>query len=166
MKYFIRAVKYFFYFFILLAIIMAILVLIKAVPGNINEMFNKGYKSVWEIAIFFAVISAVYPIFSYVKKKAYAPGEFDTIHQKTIDYMSGRGYKLETEEGEDMTFRLKPFFYRLTRMFEDRLTFKKIDDGFEIEGPNKDTVRIIRGLEYALRSNDNDGDTNRDIANE
>jgi hypothetical protein len=53
-------------------------------------------------------------------------------------------------------------------MFEDRLTFKKIDDGFEIEGPNKDTVRIIRGLEYALHSNDKDenGNTDRDIANE
>ena len=46
MKYFIRAVKYFFYFTILFVIIMAALVFIGVVKADVSLMFRDGYKSI------------------------------------------------------------------------------------------------------------------------
>ena len=44
MKYFIRAVKYFFYFTILFVVIMAALVFIGVVKADVSLMFRDGYK--------------------------------------------------------------------------------------------------------------------------
>ena len=43
MKYFIRSVKYFFYFAILTTLIILALVLIGAVEGSIDSIFEDGY---------------------------------------------------------------------------------------------------------------------------
>ena len=56
MKYFIRAVKYFFYFTILFVIIMAALVFIGVVKADVSLMFRDGYKSLWQIALLFAFV--------------------------------------------------------------------------------------------------------------
>ena len=158
MKYTIRAIKYFIYYFILLAVIMCILILIKAVPSHIEDMFRNGYKSVGQIAILFAAISAIQPKFSYVKRNANIGGAYGEIRQGLIDYMAEKGYVLETENGENMTFRVKSFVYKFLRMFEDRLTFTRAFGGFEIEGSNRDMTRILRGLEYKFRKENNDTD--------
>ena len=52
MKYFIRAVKYFFYFTILFVVIMAALVFIGVVKADVSLMFRDGYKSLWQIACY------------------------------------------------------------------------------------------------------------------
>ena len=46
MKYFVRAVKYFIYFSLLTTLIVGALVLIGAVEGNINAIFEDGYDSI------------------------------------------------------------------------------------------------------------------------
>jgi hypothetical protein len=158
MKYFVRALKYFVYYFILLAVIMGILVLIKAVPSDVNEMFKNGYKSLWQIAGLFAIVSAIQPKFGYVTRTANIPGEYNEIRQGIIDFMQDHGYYLETENGENMTYRQKSFVNKIFRMFEDRLTFTRDLGGFTIEGSNRDMVRIIRGLEYKLRKENDDTD--------
>ena len=53
MKYIVRAIKYFFYFSILCAAMVTVLALIGAVEGNIDSIFQEGYRSVGKIAIFF-----------------------------------------------------------------------------------------------------------------
>ena len=69
MKYLIRAVKYFFYFAILTTVIVTALVMIGAVEGGIENIFEDGYNSLYKIAIFFAIVAAVYPKFGFVTSR-------------------------------------------------------------------------------------------------
>lgn len=151
LKYIVRAVKYFFYFTILLIIIMTVLVLAHVLDGNISTMFRNGYDSLWQIALMFAAISSVYPIFGFVKKEALIPGEYAEVRDGVVKYMEDKGYRLEKEEGENLTFRNRSFLNRLSRMLEDRITLTRTLGGFEVEGLRKDTIRIIYGLENAMR---------------
>ena len=59
MKYFIRSVKYFFYFAFLTTAIILALVFIGAVEGNIDTIFVGGYSAIWKIAVFFAAVAVV-----------------------------------------------------------------------------------------------------------
>lgn len=152
LKYIVRAIKYFFYFSFIMIIIMSVLVLAHVVDGNIETMFRDGYNSLWEIGLMFAAVSAIYPMFGFVKKSTAIPGEFSEIRPTIVKYMESKGYKLEREEGENMTFRNRMFLNKLSRMYEDRITFTRELGGFSIEGLRKDTIRIIYGLENAFRS--------------
>ena len=62
--------------------------------------------------------------------------------------MAGRGYRVEKEEGENLSFRLKSPLQRFLKLFfEDRITFTRDRAGFYVEGRTKDVVRIVSGLE-------------------
>lgn len=152
MKYFIRAVKYFFYFSIIVTIIMAALVFFKVIDSNIELMFRNGYDSLWHIALMFAVISAFYPMLGFMKKEALIPGEYKDIRPAIVEYMQEKGYALETENGENLNFRLRNGINRLSRMYEDRISFIRNFSGFQVEGLRKDVVRIVYGLEYKFRN--------------
>ena len=154
MKYFVRAVKYFFYFTILLVVIMAALVLIGVVKADIGLMFRDGYKSLWQIAALFALVSAFYPRFGFIRRSAMLKGEYSDLRGGIVDYMEARGYRLESEDGENMTFRLRSRFSALFKMFEDRITMTRELGGFEVEGLTKEVVRIVGGLEYKFRAPD------------
>ena len=67
-----------------------------------------------------------------------------------------RCYRLESENGESMTFRLRSRFSALFKMFEDRITMTRELGGFEVEGLTKEVVRIVGGLEYKFRAPDED----------
>lgn len=152
MKYFIRAVKYFLYFSIIVTIIMAALVLFKVIDADIELMFRNGYDSLWQIALMFAAVSAFYPMLGFMKKDALIPGEYKDIRQTVVEHMQEKGYSLETENGEDLTFRLRNGINRLSRMYEDRISFTRNFSGFQVEGLRKDVVRIVYGLEYKFRN--------------
>ncbi len=151
LKYIIRAIKYFFYFSLLLAVLLTILVLAHIVDGNIESMFRDGYKSLAQIGIMFGCVSAVYPVFGFIRKGTVIPGEHGDIRNGIIDFMEGRGYRLESEDGENMTFRSRALFHRLSRMLEDRITFTRELGGYQVEGLRKDVVRLIYGLEHKFR---------------
>jgi len=153
-RYIIRAIKYFFYFCILLTIVMAILVTIGATEANLATMFKNGYDSFWQIGLFFAFMSALYPKFGYTKRQAIVPGELSEIKADVIKVMSDRGYLPESENGEVMTFRFKSTLTRVMRMFEDRVTLTKEQLGFTVEGPTKDITRVVSALEYKFRYNE------------
>lgn len=154
LKYIVRAIKYFFYFSILLIVILAILVFAHIIDGNIETMFRNGYDSLWQIAIMFACVSAIYPIFGFMKKSTSIPGEYSDIRGKVVEYMENHGYKLESEEGENLTFRRRSILNKLTRMYEDRITLTRELGGFQVEGLRKDAIRVIFGLEHAFRNDE------------
>lgn len=151
MKYLVRAIKYFFYFSFLFVVIMAALVFIGAVKADVSLMFRDGYKSLWQIALLFAFVSAFYPKFGFIKRSAVITGEYSDIRGGIIEYMEARGYRLESEDGENLTFRLRSKFSALFKMFEDRISLTREPGGFEVEGLTKEVVRIVGGLEYKFR---------------
>lgn len=156
MKYLVRSLKYFIWFALVLAIIMVIMALLGMVEFNLEAMFRDGMKSVWQIVILFAVVALVYPLTGFRKFDVIIPGEFAEIKDKFIRVMESKGYVLETQEGEDMTFRLRSMGMRAVKMFEDRITFTRTPTGFEAEGLRKIVVRIVSALEHAFRNDEQD----------
>ena len=78
-------------------------------------------------------------------------GSDDELRPGILDYMQRRGYVLESEEEGKLCFRRRTVVDRLARSFEDRITLTRNIGGFDIEGPNRDVVRILYGLEHALK---------------
>ena len=150
MKYLIRSIKYFIYFSLMCTLIVYALVLIGAVEGDINTIFEEGYKSVGKIAIFFALVAAVYPKLGFISRDMSVSGSWSEIRMKTVEFMSERRYSLESESENKATFRLKGNTGRLTKMFEDRITLTKTADGWQMEGLRKDVLRLASGLENLL----------------
>jgi len=146
MKYIVRSIKYFIYFVLLLIVLIGLMKLFGMVEGGIESIFKDGWDSVGKIAILFALVSAVYPMVGFVKRMAIVPGEYSEAREKLISTMRERGYELEKEEGENLSFRLRGPVSRFFRMFEDRLTFTRTFSGFEVEGYRKDVYRIINAL--------------------
>lgn len=124
----------------------------KVIDSNIELMFRNGYNSLWHIALMFAVVSAFYPMLGFMKKEALIPGEYKDIRPAIVEYMQEKGYALETENGENLNFRLRNGINRLSRMYEDRISFIRNFSGFQVEGLRKDVVRIVYGLEYKFRN--------------
>ncbi len=156
MKYLVRAIKYFFYFAIILAIILGILVLIGFVDPEPDKLFRNGTRSLWQIAALFAVVAAVYPKFGFISRSVPIPGEYADIRPKLLAFMENRGYALEVEDGENLTFRLRNRLNAVARMLEDRITLSRETGGYRVEGITKDVVRLIYGLESTFRNEENE----------
>lgn len=154
MKYLIRSVKYFLYITVIITLILCILVLLKMVSPDINVMFKNGWKSVGLILGMFAAVSAIYPMFGYAKRLATVLGDFAELRNGVVEYMESRGYSLETESEEKMTFRSRSVMNRIFRVWEDRITLEKGLGGFYVEGLSRDITRIVAGLEYKFRNPD------------
>ena len=152
MKYIVRAVKYFIYICVLVTIILSVLVLAHFVSSDINVMFKEGWKSVAKIALVFAGIAAIYPLFGYRKLLAGVLGELGGLRDGVVKCMEERGYRLESEDGETMKFRSRSVLNRIFRVWEDRITVTKTLGGFEVEGLSRDVARIVPALEYRFRN--------------
>ena len=152
MKYLIRALKYFVYISLIVTIILCILVALKLVSPDINIMFRNGWKSVGFIALMFLAVSALYPKFGYVKRGVRILGEYSQVRDGVVSFMEDHGYQLESEQGENLTFRLRNKFYRATRTWEDRITLTRDMAGFYMEGISKDVARLASGLEFKFRN--------------
>lgn len=150
MKYFIRSVKYFFYFAFLTTAIILALVLIGAVEGDIDTIFEGGYSSLWKIAIFFALVAAVYPKFGFVCRKLDTTGSWETVRNAAVAYFDEKPFRLESETADQVTFRRRDTIARMAKMGEDRITVRRTDDGFVMEGLRKDVITYATGLEYKL----------------
>ncbi len=153
MKYFIRSVKYFFYFAFLMTAIILALVLIGAVEGNINEIFEEGWGSLWKIAGFFVIIAAVYPKFAFIRRKLYIDTDWDTVRREAAGYFRERGLAVETEDADRLTFRRIGMAKRIAKMNEDRITLSRDAEGYHIEGLRKDIILFATALEYRLSPN-------------
>ena len=152
MKYIVRALKYFVYISLIVTIILAVLVALKLVSSDINVMFRNGWGSILQIALMFLAVSAIYPRFGYTKRGVRVPGSYAEIRDKVVSFMEERGYELETEEGENLTFRLRNKFNRAARTWEDRITLTRELAGFYMEGISKDVARLASALEFKFRN--------------
>ncbi len=148
MKYFVRAVKYFFYFAFITAAIVLALVLIGAVEGDINSIFEDGYDSLWKIALFFVCVAAVYPRLAFINRDVSIGREWDEISGDVKEFFRERRYETESEEDGVVTFRLRSKGARLAKMCEDRLILRKTAAGYSLEGLRKDALHIAAALEH------------------
>lgn len=152
MKYIIRALKYFVFITVVMALILSVLSLAGVVPKGIDAMFRNGWNSVWQIALMFLAVSAIYPRFGFCKRGLVLRGSYGDIRPGLVRFMAEHGYEVGKEEGENLSFRRKGFFPRLVKLlFEDRITFERDRAGFYVEGRTKDVVRIVSGLEHLFR---------------
>ena len=150
MKYFIRSVKYFFYFSFLTTAIVLALVATGLASGDINELFEGGYNALWKIALFFVLVASVYPKLGFITRKVYVSKELGQIRQDVVTFMSERSYGFESQTSESISFRYKGALGRLTRMYEDRVVLTRTEDGYILEGLRKDVFRLATSLEYKL----------------
>lgn len=153
MKYFIRSVKYFFYFAFLTTAIIFALIAIGAVEGNIDTIFEDGYKTLWKIAIFFALVAAVYPNLAFITRQVDTDATRDSVKEEITEFMKERRYELESDTSEGMTFRVRSLAGKLSKMYEDRVTFRWNTEGFTMEGLRKDLLRLAAGLETRFLRN-------------
>jgi hypothetical protein len=151
MKYIVRSFKYFAYLAIFLCIVLVLLSVFGVIGSSLNEIFREGAKSLWKIAGILVIFAIIYPRLGFGTRKAFVPGAYDEIRPGVVELMHDRGYVLESENGENLTFRLQSPVMRLFRMLEDRITFTRTGSGFELEGPVKDLVRIASALESRFR---------------
>ena len=121
-------------------------------------MFRDGWKSVAYIAVLFGAVAAFYPKFGFITKDVVIPGGYSDIRDGVVEVMESRGYRLESEEGEDMTFRLRSKVSAIFKMLEDRITLTRTEGGFAAEGLTKEVVRIAGALEYRFRDRSLDGE--------
>ena len=124
--------------------------LIGAVEVNIDSIFQDGTKSIWKILAFFAAVSAVYPKVGFIKRHLDISKDWQDIRPEVVEYMSERGYGLESESDGAATFRLKGLYTRVPKMFEDRITITWTAEGYMMEGLRKDVIRFATGLENSL----------------
>lgn len=136
------------------SLIVTALVLIGAVEGGVDSIFEEGYRSIGKIAIFFAIVSAAYPKFGFIRRDMNINGTWDEIRNQTVEFMNERQYFLESEGADKVTFRCKGMAGRLSKMFEDRVTLTKTDEGWQMEGLRKDIMRLASGLENRLTPQD------------
>ena len=146
MKYLIKSIKYFIYFSLMCSVIVGALVLIGAVEGNIDSIFSEGNTSVGKIAIFFAIVAAVYPKVGFINRDIASEKDWEDMKQTAVEFMKERQYDLESETEDTVTFRFRGAIGRLSKMYEDRLTLKKTAYGYQMEGLRKD-VMLSSGLE-------------------
>lgn len=152
MKYIIRAIKYFLYLAILLTVFVLLLYAFNFVGGSVDQIFKNGVQSIKQIAIVIAVFSAVYPALGYGKRSVLIVGSYNEVRPGVIETMENLGYKLVKEEGENLSFVKRGAVQRVIAMYEDKMTFSRVMNGFEIEGRVKNQVRVISALEARFRA--------------
>ena len=154
MKYIIRVLKYFVYISVIMALILWILSIAGVVDGNPEVMFRNGYNSLWQIALMFLAVSAVYPRFGFTKRGVRIYGDPAESRQDIVSLMEERGYKLEEkpaaadEPAGVLRFVLRSPVRRALKMWEDRITLIPELPGYIMEGITKDVVRLAAALEY------------------
>jgi len=154
MKYVVRAVKYFLTMALLVVVILALLNYYQFHNWNLLLSLRGGARSLLWIALMLGGFSAVYPSFGYACRPLDVRGEPDEILPVIRAYMEDKGYRIEKEGPEVVTFRIRSPFTRLMRTFEDRITFTRTHAGYTIEGLNREIVRLKSAIEYKYQNRD------------
>jgi hypothetical protein len=103
------------------------------------------------MGLFFAAVAAVYPKLGFADRRLYIEPSADIWNEAT-DFLLERGYIIESQAEDTMTFRLKGSISRLVKMCEDRITITRTTDGYHMEGLRKDVLRLASGLEYKFQN--------------
>ena len=152
MRYLIRALKYLLYFAIIFFLMVGIIYLFssqKAAGLTFVDLFKEG--SLPKIALFFVLVSAIYPYLSFQKKELYLNGPFTNYAEMVDEVMQSLDYVKEDTEADSVSYIKRSGYARLTRMYEDRITFHTADNPVIVEGYRKDLLRILSLLNHRIR---------------
>ena len=152
MRYLIRALKYLLYFAIIFFLMVGIIYLFssqKAAGLTFVDLFKEG--SLPKIALFFVLVSAIYPYLSFQKKELYLNGPFTNYAEMVDEVMQSLDYVKEDTEAGSVSYIKRSSYARLTRMYEDRVTFSTADNPVIVEGYRKDLLRILSLLNHRIR---------------
>lgn len=156
MRYFIRAVKQFIYTAVVFIVVIGLLYALKIVNApDIPSLFRNGYRSLLDIALFLAAISAIYPKFGYMSRNVIVKKEIEDDAENIINTVFESFGYIKTESTEKgYVFRPKSAIARFLGMFEDRITVTHIRNGISLEGRRRDLARILSRIEYRLGGGD------------
>lgn len=154
MKYFIRSVKYFFYFAVLCGIILVLTFHFSTKPEGLTLMdILLVDGSVYKMLIFFVAVAAVYPALGFQKKPVYVSNLKE--HKKEIEELFvNANYILAYEDATKMIFKLKNPLIRFIRLYEDSVIIDFSDNPVMMEGLRKDILRFSRGIEYICQKDE------------
>jgi tryptophan-rich sensory protein len=148
-KYFIRVLKYMVYLAIIFVLIVSIFSLTSSNGFNYENLFRPGTGI--QMITFFVVISLIYPLFGFIKKRVYLNKPFSEEREKIVEIFTNSRYKIIAENESTIVFRHTSPFIRAMRMFEDDVTVNFSDNPIILEGQRKDVYRIARTIEWFTR---------------
>ncbi|MFA5848740.1 MAG: hypothetical protein WC833_02565 [Bacteroidales bacterium] len=148
-KYLIRVVKYAISLTIIFFILIAIMAITSKQGLHYENFFRPGTGG--QMLVFLVVISFVYPLFGYVKKKVYLNRSFTEDKEKIKEIIINCRFILVSEDATTITFRPSSKFVRAMRMFEDSVVLDFSDNPITLNGLRKDVYRLSRSIEYAVR---------------
>ena len=152
MKYLIRSIKYLIYFAVVFFILVAIICIVMKHPiSQFTNLFAAG--SIWRILLLFVGVSALYPLLGYRKQHIALDGPFSDYRPIIIKTMEDAEYKLDSEDDKQMVFRHTKCYIRASRMWEDSITFYKDEESVLVDGPFRDSTRLIGAIYYNYRMN-------------
>ena len=153
MKYLVRALKYLLYFLIVFCFCILLVMLFSRRDGvTLATMFKEG--SFLPICLIFLFFSAIYPLLGYRKGRLRLDGDWKDYRDTVVETMESGGYRLEEEDGGKLMFRHSKPMFRLSRMYEDAITFLPQENDptlVLVDGPSRDTLKIIGSIYYNYR---------------
>ena len=148
MRYLVRSLKYFVRLAVILVVVLAILMVARIVPSNVEQLFVNGYDSLWQIALLIAVFAAVYPKFGYCSRRVIVPGSDEETKPLLDNVMTSHGYAREQRADGKLCYRKTAAGDKLIRLWEDRITVDRLVSGYELEGRARDVVILAGALEF------------------
>lgn len=157
MRYLIRSLKYLVYFAVIFFLMVGIIYLFsnqKAAGLSFVDLFREG--SLPKIAVFFVAVAAIYPALSFQKKELRLDGDFTKYAGMVDEVMERLEYVREKQEDGCVTYVKKSAYARLTRMYEDRVSFET-GVPVQVEGYRKDLLRVMSMINYRVRQEGQEG---------
>ena len=153
MKYFVRALKYLIYFLLVFFFCVLLVMLFSHREGlTLATMFKEG--SFLPLCLIFVGFAAIYPLLGYRKGKMRLDGDWEDYRDTVVETMESGDYALIGEDGGKMVFRHTKPMFRLSRMYEDTITFLPQESDptlVLVDGPSRDTLKIIGSIYYNYR---------------
>ncbi len=101
------------------------------------------------LLISFFVISAVYPLFGYMRR--YTKGDMILNREQILASFNKQGMKLDHESEGRMTFISRSFLRRVIMLFEDHVKVVQEGDGrISVAGNRKAVAYVLYRLKYAI----------------
>ena len=148
MKYFIRSVKYLFYFSFMCGIILVLTFHCSVKPEDLTLMdMLLVDNSLYKMLAFFVAVAAVYPALGFQKKEVYI-SNFKENKKQIIELFENANYVIANESATSISFKLRNPFLRVLRLCEDYVTIDFSGNPIVMEGLRKDILRFSRGIEY------------------
>jgi hypothetical protein len=152
MKYFIRSVKYLFYFSFMCGIILVLTFHFSVKPEDLTPMdMLLVDNSLYKMLAFFVAVAAIYPALGFQKKEVYI-SNFRENKKQIVELFENANYVIASESATSISFKLRNPFLRVLRLCEDYVTIDFSGNPIVMEGLRKDILRFSRGIEYICRS--------------